>query len=215
MTTSPTKFRREPAEQRKEALILATLDLVAERGVRGATVRAIAQRANVTQGLIRHYFLSKEDLISAAYVSHMRNMTNAVTSVRPPENADAKTRLATFVAAGLRPPIVDPRAIMLWASFLNKVREDAGMREIHEQTYCDFRDHLEALIADALSEENIATSSKDLRRLAIACNAVIDGLWMEGGALPAAFEPDELPEIAVRSVGAIIKIDFPTTEAQQ
>ncbi len=37
------KFRREPAEQRKMTLVLAALDLIAEKGVRGATVREIAK----------------------------------------------------------------------------------------------------------------------------------------------------------------------------
>ena len=71
MSDDRRKFKRESAEARKEALILATLELVAENGVRGATVRGIAQRADVTQGLIRHYFSSKEELIIAAYEHHM------------------------------------------------------------------------------------------------------------------------------------------------
>jgi hypothetical protein len=44
--------------------------------------------------------------------------------------------------------------------------------------------------------------------LAIACNAVIDGLWLEGGALPEAFEPDELTGIALTAVGAILQLDL-------
>ena len=66
MPGSTQKFRREPAEQRKDDLIQATLSLIAEQGVRAATVRAIAKRADVTQGLIRHYFSTKHDLILAA-----------------------------------------------------------------------------------------------------------------------------------------------------
>ena len=37
--------------------------------------------------------------------------------------------------------------------------------------------------------------------MAIACNAVIDGLWLEGGTLPDAFGPDELVQIGIRSSG--------------
>ncbi|SEW12331.1 transcriptional regulator, TetR family [Aliiroseovarius sediminilitoris] len=211
MTQSHPKFRREPAEQRKEALILAALALIAERGVRGATVRAIAERADVTQGLIRHYFSSKEDLISAAYAFHMSHMTNLTAAPNVPDGATASVRLAAFVAAGLNPPVVDPASVSLWASFLNKVREDPRMRQIHEQTYHDFRDRLEGLIADALAEAELVAPPARLRHLAIACNAVIDGLWMEGGALPNAFEPGELPKIGLQSVGAIIGIDLQET----
>ncbi len=214
MTENAPKFRREPAEQRKEALILATLSLIAEKGVRGATVREIAKRAEVTQGLIRHHFSSKEDLITAAYEHHMRHMTNLTAARSATAHASCRLRLAAFVEAGLKPPVLDSRSVSLWASFLNKVREDARMQAIHEQTYHDFRDRLEVLIADALKEAKIATTAQHLRELAIACNAVIDGLWMEGGALPGAFEPGELPRIGLRSVGAIIGVELEAAEGQ-
>lgn len=208
MTEPSPKFRRESAEQRKEALIHATLVLIAERGVHGATVRAIADQADVTQGLIRHYFSSKEDLIAAAYAYHMRQMTDQTAAQGMLATASAKSQLRAFVVSGLVPPVVDPVSVGMWASFLNKVREDVRMQEIHKQTYYDFRDRLEALIANALAEAKIDFTPKKLRHFAIACNAVVDGLWLEGGALPSAFEPGELPEIGLKSVGAIIGLNL-------
>ena len=208
MSESARTFRREPAEKRKEALVLATLDLIAEGGVRSATVRAIAARAEVTQGLIRHYFASKEDLVMAAYEYHMSVLTNQTAASIPVETRSYRASLASFVEASLKPPVVDPGAVSLWAGFLNKVREDTRMQAIHVQTYCDFRNRLELLIADALAEAQRPTTSEELRRLAIACNALIDGLWMEGGALPGAFEPGELPQIGLRSVSAIIGLEL-------
>lgn len=217
MTDSKPKFRREPASLRKEALIQATLALIAEHGVRGATVRAIAKRADVTQGLIRHHFSSKEELITAAYECHMTYMTNltsASSAQTALSNASAIERLTTFVVASLQPPVVDPGSVTLWASFINKVREDEHMREIHEKTYHDFRNRLEVLIRESLTESKITVQSEELRQMAIASNGVIDGLWLEGGALPEAFHPGELPKIGLKSVGAIIGItlDF---EGQQ
>jgi AcrR family transcriptional regulator len=121
------KFRREPAEQRKEALIDATLSLIAEQGVRGATVRAIAMRAEVTQGMIRHHFSSKNDLITAAYEHHMNQMTDLTSAPVAQVDGSARARLIAFVEASLTPPVVDAGSVTLWASFLNKVREDTQM----------------------------------------------------------------------------------------
>ncbi len=208
MSEDRRKFTRESAESRKAALIAATLDLVAENGVRGATVRAIAERAEVTQGLIRHYFSSKEELISAAYQQHMTGLTELTAAPAERNSGGAVARLAAFVEASLTPPVVDSRSVALWASFLNKVQQDPQMRAIHAQTYADFRNRLEALIAAALTEAGTPADPGQLRRLAIACNAVIDGLWLEGGALPEAFEQDELPDIGLRSVGAIIGLNL-------
>lgn len=214
MQDNSPKFRREPAEMRKEALIEATLSLIAEQGVGAATVRAIAERAEVTPGLIRHHFSSKEDLITAAYEHHMRRMTEMSFDAGGGVHASCRARLAAFVEASLSPPVVDPGAVSLWAGFLNKVQQDARMQVIHEKTYRDFRDRLEGLIGDALDEAGIASTPRHLRGLAIACNAVIDGLWMEGGALPGAFAEGELPAIGLRSVAAIIGLDLKETESR-
>ncbi len=43
----------------------------------------------------------------------------------------------------------------------------------------------------------------------------MDGLWMEGGALPGAFEPGELPRIGLTSVGAIIGLELTEPEEGQ
>ncbi|KIC38207.1 TetR family transcriptional regulator [Ruegeria sp. ANG-R] len=198
------KFTRESAEYRREALILATLDLIAEMGVRGATVREIAARANVTQGLIRHYFSSKDELVQAAYEHHMNTLTDQ-TAASSGEGT-ALSRLSNFVDASLRPPIVDPSAVALWAGFLNKVQHDPKMQRIHQRTYNYFRDHLETLIVAALRECGRSVEASEAMQLAIACNAVIDGLWLEGGALPDAFAEGQLAQIGLESVSAIIGI---------
>ena len=75
-------FRREGEAQRREDLVAAALDCIAEGGPLGATVRAIAERAGVTPGLIRHYFNTKEDLISAAYSALMTGMTSLRDKLR-------------------------------------------------------------------------------------------------------------------------------------
>lgn len=208
MPETTPKFRREPAARRRETLIEATLSLIAEEGVQGATVRAIATRAQVTQGLIRHHFSSKDELVLAAYEAHMRRMTGETADAAERAGPGARARLAGFVTAALGPPVVDGHSVALWAGFLTMVRGDTRMRRIHEETYRDFRDRLEVLIGAARREAGCDGTAGDLRSLAIASNAVLDGLWMEGGALPDAFAPGELPAIGLAAVGAIIGLDL-------
>lgn len=205
MPAERRKFRREGEERRRDALIAATLDLLSEGGPEAATVRAIALRAGVTQGLIRHYFAGKEELLGAAYRDLMDRMTAASDAALADVGPCPVARLAAFVAAALRPPVVDGRALGLWAGFMHLARRDGTTRAIHEATYLGFRDRLEALIAAALPP---ATPPARLRAHAIACNAVLDGLWLEGSALPEAFGPGELPALGLASVGAILGLDL-------
>lgn len=197
-------YRREAEDKRREALVEATLAMVAEGGAQSATVRAIAQRAGVTAGLIRHYFQSKDQLVTAAYRHLMDRMTAESSAVLSAAPHDPFARLTAFVAAALKPPVVDAQALILWATFLQETQRDPAMKATHAQTYLSFRDMLQGLIAALPGDRDEAS----LRRLAIACNAVIDGLWMEGCLLPEAFACGELVAIGVRSVGAILGIDL-------
>ena len=197
-------YRRETEGKRRQALIDATLTLIAEGGPREATVRAIAVRAGVTAGLIRHYFQSKENLIAQAYRHLMTSMTESSAAVIAYAPKDPHARLAAFVAASLRPPVVDRESVIRWAAFLQETRRDQAMLEIHRQNYMVYRDQLQVLIA-ALPGTR---SADDLRQLAIACNAVIDGLWLEGGTLPDSFAKGEVVRIGIRSVGAILGVDL-------
>jgi len=197
-------YRREAEDKRREALIAAALDLVAEGGPQAATLRAIAERAGVTAGLIRHYFSNKDELTREAYRHLMERMTEDNAAVLDTSPVDPVARLAAFVASSLRPPVVDPVAVGLWAGFLHDVRRDPLLRDVHAATYLGYRDLLQSLIA-ALPRD--ATPER-LRADAIACNAVIDGLWLEGSMLPDSFHPGELGRIGLASVGAILAIDL-------
>lgn len=210
MPSQRRKFTRQEPESRRADLIAATLDLMAEAGPSETTVRAIAEAAGLSQGMIRHHFLSKEDLINAAYRAHMA--TQLEGSVKAVAGATARARLARFVTASLTPPVVDPRALSLWAAFIHMVRRDPAMRATHEENYLAYRDRLEALIAAAFAEAGRKAGTAELRRLAIACNAVIDGLWLEGGALPDAFAAGEIEAIGRTSVAALL--DLPLEEAE-
>ena len=202
MSTDRRPYRREPEEARREALIEAALELVALGGPQAATVRAIAARAGVTPGLIRHYFATKEELTRAAYRRFVQMLTDDSTAALRDAGPSPTARLAAFVAASLRPPVVDAHRLGLWAGFLNTLRSDPEMRQIHEQGYRAYRDILEGLIA-ALPRK---ASTDQCHRDAIACNAVIDGLWLEGSALPQGFASGELQAIGLAAVSAILTI---------
>lgn len=204
VTGDRRKFSRQNEDARRSALIDAAIDLVADGGPAKATVRAIAEQAGVTPGLIRHYFSTKEALMRAAYAQVMDGMTEASLAVLATAPDRPEARLALFVAASLRAPVVDGRAMGLWAGFLHQMRQDEEMRAAHEAGYLHYRDLLQGLIAELPR----AVVGARLRADAIACNAVIDGLWLEGSALPHAFAVGELEQIGLQAVGAILGLDL-------
>lgn len=206
LTSIPQRrsFTREGGAQRRDALIEATLESIAQAGMAGTTVRGIAERAGVTPGLIRHYFSTKDDLVIAAYNRLMETMTATSAAALAGTGTSAADRLNAFVKAAVSAPVADPRSVALWASFIQLAARDETMRAVHARTYLNFRNHLQILIAEALSADNKICDAATLRRHAVACNAVIDGLWLEGSALPQAFAPGELTFIATTSISRIL-----------
>jgi len=195
--TARRSFRRQGEQTRRAALIEATLACIDEGGPQAATVRAIAQRAGVTPGLIRHYFATKEDLVAAAHEHLMTGLTEASAESLDALPSDPLARLAGFVTNAVSPPVADPRAMALWAASMQLVARDLAMRRVHERTYLAFRNQLEALIADALLAAGEPADPATTRRLAIAGNALLDGLWIEASALQDQLAPDEARAIAI------------------
>lgn len=201
-------YSRQAGDDRREALIAATLDILAQQGAGAATVRAIAERAGVTGGLIRHYFSTKDELTHAAYRRLMQRMTDESSAVVARAPPDPVARLAAFVRASLSAPVVDGGRFSLWAGFIAQVSRDAGLRAVHRDSYLHYRDVLQGLIAALPGSPDLATA----RRWSIASNAVIDGLWIEGCALPEAFENGELARLGLATVGAIVGQDLAAVE---
>jgi AcrR family transcriptional regulator len=59
--------RRQQKEERREQILDATLRVFSEKGYSGASMRDIAREVGVTEGLLYHYFESKEQLMNACW----------------------------------------------------------------------------------------------------------------------------------------------------
>ncbi|WP_082914290.1 TetR/AcrR family transcriptional regulator [Microbacterium sp. H83] len=56
---------RAARERAREAILLAAIEVFAERGVSGASIAEITHRAGVAQGLVNYHFGGKEQLVAA------------------------------------------------------------------------------------------------------------------------------------------------------
>lgn len=201
-------FHHESVEVRRQDLIAATLDAIAEFGLQGATVREIADRAGVTPGLIRHYFVSKELMFQAAYRAIMNTMFETANDAAEEQGTDAVSRLRIFVISNFKPPIIDPRNLSLWATFISQITVDEALAAIHREGYLAFRDKLEAHIGAALEETGRKLAPGELRYLAIAINGLMDGLWLEGSMAADMFGEGELAHVALSSVERLLGVSL-------
>ncbi|MDB5489103.1 MAG: TetR/AcrR family transcriptional regulator [Reyranella sp.] len=86
--------RREAAEQR---LLDAAIKLIAERGIKGATLGDVGEAAGYSRGLTAHHYKTKEGLIKAVAAEIHRRFYRAVTSAEPASDGLARLLRAVDV----------------------------------------------------------------------------------------------------------------------
>jgi TetR/AcrR family transcriptional regulator, transcriptional repressor of bet genes len=205
MASARRTYTRASETERREDLILATLDCIAELGIQGATVRQIALRAGVTAGLIRHYFTGKDQMLEAAYRAVMTGMTKMAIEASE-QGETPRACLRRFIVANVTPPVTDPRTLSLWAAFISHIQTDQTFAAIHRENYLAFLEALEALLTAFFRERGTDLTQKECRSYAISLNALIDGLWLEGTLTSDLFAEDEIADSALASVEALLRL---------
>ncbi|MFK0002686.1 TetR/AcrR family transcriptional regulator [Paenarthrobacter sp. NPDC090522] len=66
---------RIPAEERREQLIAATVEIMRRQGVQGVTIRAIAKEANAPLAIVSYCFDGKDQIMDAAAEAWLRNFS--------------------------------------------------------------------------------------------------------------------------------------------
>jgi AcrR family transcriptional regulator len=172
--------RAKSAERRAE-IVRAALEVIAERGYRGASLAAVAERVGLTQQGLLHYFPTKDALLVA--VLEERDQWDAVPDSR--WRIDLLASLVEYNA--MRPAIIQTFSALLGES----VTEGHPARDYFTTRYARVR----ASMAGVLRAEYGDTLPNGLtpERTAPLLVAVMDGLqyqWLldpESVDMPGAF----------------------------
>ncbi len=200
-TAERARFTRELPEVRRAEMMRAAAACLAEDGVGAATVRAVAARAGVTPGLIRHHFGGIDGLIAATYRHVGETVSEAIEAALADAPGDSREKLSAFVRASFAPPLLDGDLLATWLAFWGRVRRDPEIRAIHGEIYAAYRARLAAMLSAAVAD---ADRSIDAERSALALTALLDGLWLELCLDPSSFSADEAVRIVEAFVDALL-----------
>ena len=76
---------RKKDEDKREAIVLATLDLVKEKGVAGIKMAELAKMVGISPSTLYVYFQNKEDLISKIFIELLRRSIQHLVSGYNPD----------------------------------------------------------------------------------------------------------------------------------
>ncbi|MEN8655097.1 helix-turn-helix domain-containing protein [Streptomyces sp. 21So2-11] len=176
---------RARSEERRAEILRAALDVIAERGYRGASLNAVAERVGLTQQGLLHYFPTKETLLVAVLEERDQWDTGATGRSTAAWRIDLLDSLVEYNA--MRPGIVQTFSALLGES----VTDEHPARDFFTQRYAQVR----AGMAGALHTEYGERLPGGLtpEQAAPLLVAVMDGLqyqWLldpRSVDMPAAF----------------------------
>lgn len=177
-----TTARKRPGTQpeinefRRLKLMEATIALLAQKGVAGATVRAITSAAGTSHGLIGHYYANKDELLVAALDHLFTTVGQEIAHQVARAGDDPVVRLKAVPRAMFSSQVFTETSRSAFLALWHEVRFNAKVREANKQLYVGYRNRSLNHFREAARK--IGTEI-DAEGAATGLIALIDGLWLE------------------------------------
>ena len=206
ISQAPKTRRAQAKVERRQALIDATIDSIAEYGLSGTTMARVTERAGTSIGLANFYFESKESLF-AAVLQHLADAEQALWQDRLAQTDHSPAaRLIALIDARFDPDVCNPRTLAVWFAFWG----DAGAREIYRRVVEPTDDARLTAIIGLIQSLEIAPGQtvRDAEKTALGLEAFYDGLWLNLLLYPEDFRRIECRARAVEHLVALFPTHF-------
>lgn len=168
---------RMSPEDRRTAIIAATLVVMRRRGIGGTTVRDVAAELGTSSGLIHHYVDTMDDLIAEAFAeaagADLAATIDAVEMCETPQD-----RLRGFVDSYSRSD--DLEGMQLWLD----AWAEAARRPALQRTSRELNERWQALLAGILRDADVdgLIDVADVEAAAWRILSLLDGLLLQVAA---------------------------------
>ncbi|MER7796753.1 TetR/AcrR family transcriptional regulator [Microbacterium sp. NPDC096154] len=193
--SAPDRRTRLSPEERRRQLIAIGVGLLAHQPLEAVTIERVAAEAGVSRGLVFRYFGSKTGLHEQITVA-VRDGLMRATEPRPelPPLDRLRDTITRFVAFA-----VDHR-LTFYSLVRGAASGDHTVREIVDQVRDAQTDRLAAVFGDLGIAPSVRLRIALRAWVALAEQALVDG------AVSTALDADELVDLLVGSVRAIVQV---------
>lgn len=155
---------------RRQQLIDATIESVAELGLRATTINSISKKAGLSSGIISHYFGGKQGLIEATVRYLLSNLKQSLLGGLK-AGTTPEQRLMLIVEANFSRLQQQSDATKTWLSFWAQSMHDIELHRLQNVNSRRLCSNLACSFRQLMSVE-------DARVAAELSAAMIDGLWL-------------------------------------
>jgi AcrR family transcriptional regulator len=138
--------RKKDQAARRQQLVSATIELIADRGIEALTLAAIADRVGVSHRLVAYYYADLESLVQEAHEAAVERYYWARLQALD-QVADPQQRLLQLIRSGL--PGQQDRQL---SQVLNELSANASRSRVHAQLMSQLFDREVSLYLSVLQE---------------------------------------------------------------
>jgi AcrR family transcriptional regulator/ribosomal protein S18 acetylase RimI-like enzyme len=183
--------RQRDVDDQRQRLSEATWAVLTERGLPGLTIRAVAERAGCTTGLVMHAFPTKDALLLHArdlLHTRTRERADAAEARAPGDPERAPTPEQALEAVLLNALSLDAQSVdeaRVWVSYLAAALADPTLAERHRAGNRSFVARVERLLGACRP----TWAAERIRTEALTLVAVAEGMNTLGAADPETYPP--------------------------
>jgi AcrR family transcriptional regulator len=166
------------ADQRREQMLRAALEVISERGYPETRIADVAERIGISPALVIYYFKTKDQLLTDAirfaedswYASGQRRMAELPTAVAKLEEIVAMSCL----------PEADPGpeySWLIWLDFWAQAARNSEVAAVREKSDERWREQIRSLAAEGQQAGEFSSADPDV--FAIHLSALLDGLAIQ------------------------------------
>ena len=162
---------------RKQQLINATLESVAQYGLQQTTIITISRIAGLSSGIISHYFGGKQELVEATVKHLLEQLKSALLERVSQQHLSPADRLEMVIEANFTPLQRSAPATKTWLSFWAQSMHQPGLARLQHINSKRLYSNLLFSFRQLLPDDIAVTASKQTA-------AMIDGFWLRSALSP-------------------------------
>ncbi|MBE1276522.1 transcriptional regulator BetI [Enterovibrio baiacu] len=168
---------------RRPQLVEATMAVIDDVGLAGASVSLISKKAGVSAGIINHYFGGKHGLMEETMRSVLRQLSSGVQQrLRLVDRNDPKARILAIVEGNFDGNQVNGKVTKTWLAFWAHAMHEPALFRLQRVNAQRLLSHLTLELKMLMPAERAAFVAQGIA-------AMIDGIWLRGALNPEGIAP--------------------------
>ena len=184
--------RKSSAPQRREQIVWALYECLAERGQEKVTIKEIAAQAGLAPGVIHYYFKSKDDIIAGLAEAIVEKYSRMIDE-RTAAQFSSEEKIATAIDFIVEELIFNQPLNRVFYNLIQMAFERQRLQRVVKGLLKEYRERL----ARVFEEAGAGNASNGL---GAALVAVTEGFSLQCLVDPKAFKRDEVRQLISQAV---------------